>query len=421
LVRPLAQGESKMKNIQTSPFPLAFPLADAKRGRSDHRPGRIDIRTFARALEGMQKEALVQTGGRTWHMVCDEGPYLNGTDLAPFPLAFFATGLVNSYLAEIVALAKAKDLPIDRVEVIQENFYTMEGSAIRGDMVGGALPVALHVRVDSAASDTEIQNLVMNALARSPGDAYLRGVYTSEFSIEKNGKPVSTGEVHGWSGAPSPSIDDAMFNSANPDPKADFPNDIISKLGGAETVFNVEGGAGSSLKSDQKRTLHIRGIATQLANGLSETRVQLFKPIGSNFRFLCDIENAADGGERAPSPLAYLSAGVAFCYLTQIGRYATIMKYEDLQYAIVQDTAFSMATGEGAAGTPPSAEPVRTHVALTTGLSDEVVKKIVDMGERTCFLHAASRTPLKTKVRVTDIARNSAEADAEGSGAAALR
>lgn len=83
-----------MKNIQTSPFPLAFPLADAKRGRSDHRPGRIDIRTFARALEGLQKVALVQTGDRTWHMVCDEGPYLNGTDLAPFPLAFFATGLV---------------------------------------------------------------------------------------------------------------------------------------------------------------------------------------------------------------------------------------------------------------------------------------------------------------------------------------
>jgi uncharacterized OsmC-like protein len=212
-----------------------------------------------------------------------------------------------------------------------------------------------------------------------------------------------------------------MFDSASPDPKADFPKDIISKLGGAETVFNVEGGAGSSLKSDQKRTLHIRGIATLLANGLSETRVQLYKPIGSNFRFLCDIENAADGGERAPSPLAYLSAGVAFCYLTQIGRYATILKYEDLQYAIVQDTAFGLAAGEGTSGTPPSADPIRTHVAMTTALSDEIAKKIVDMGERTCFLHAVSRTPLKTKVRVTDIVRNSAEESIEGSGAAAMR
>lgn len=410
-----------MKNIQTSPFPLAFPLADANRGHGDKQSNRVKIRSFARALEGMQKEALVQTGGRTWRMVCDEGPYLNGTDLAPFPLAFFATGLVNSYLAEIVALAKAKDLTIDRIEVIQENFYTMEGSAIRGDMIGGALPVALHVRIDSPASDAEVQNLVMNALARSPGDAYLRGVYTSEFSIEKNGKPVSAGEVRGWSRAPAPSIDDAKFDSAKPDPQTDFPKDIISKLGGAETVFNVEGGAGSSLKSDQKRTLHIRAVATLRKDGLSETQVQLYKPIGSNFRFLCDIENAADGGERAPSPLAFLSAGIAFCYLTQIGRYATIMKYDDLQYAIVQDTAFGLASGEGATGTPPSADPVQTHVALTTALSDDVARKIVDMGERTCFLHAVSRTPLKTKVRVTDIVRNSADEGTEGSSAAATR
>jgi len=411
-----------MKNIESSPHPLAFPMAAAaKGGPRAVSTNRVEIRVLARALEGMQKEALVQTGGRDWHMVCDEGPYLNGTDLAPFPLAFFATGLVNSYLAEIVALAKAKDLPIDRIEVIQENFYTMEGSAVRGDMIGGALPVALHVRIDSAATDAEVQSIVMNALARSPGDAYLRGVYMSEFSIVKNGKPVPTGEVRAWSGAPAPSLDDEIFDAAKPHAKADFPKDIISKLSGAETVFNVEGGAGSSLKSDQKRTLHIRAIATLMKDGLSETRVQLYKPIGSNFRFLCDIENAAEGGERAPSPLAYLSAGIAFCYLTQIGRYASIMKYEDLGYAIVQDMAFGLASGEGATGTPPTVEPVRTHVALTTALGDEIARKIVDMGERTCFLHAVSRTPLKSKVRVTDITRNSAEETVEGSGAAALR
>jgi uncharacterized OsmC-like protein len=411
-----------MRNIQTSPFPLAFPLAaDATAGGRKAGAGRVEIRTFARALEGMQKEALVQTAGRTWHMVCDEGPYLNGTDLAPFPLAFFATGLVNGYLSEIVALAKAKNLPIDRIEVIQENFYMMEGSAIRGDMIGGALPVALHVRIDSAASDAEVHDLVMNALARAPGDAYLRGVYTSEFSIEKNGKPVPTGEVRAWSGAAAPSPDDVIFDAARPDPAADFLTDIITKLGGAETVFNVEGGAGSSLKSDQKRMLHIRGIATLRDDSLSETRVQLFKPIGSNFRFLCDIEGKTESGARAPSPLVYLSAGVAFCFLTQIGRYAAIMKYDDVDYAVVQDTAFGLASGAGNTGTPPSAEPVRTHVALKTGLSDEIAQKIVDMGERTCFLHAVSRTPLKTKIRVTDIVRNSAAENVEVPGAAATR
>src|SRR5690606_13742435 len=141
----------------------------------------------------------------------------------------------------------------------------------------------------------DVHSLVMNALARAPGVAYLRGVYTSEFSIEKNGNPVPTGEVRSWSGAAAPSPDDAIFDAAKPDPAADFATDIITKLGGTETVFNVEGGAGSSLKSDQKRMLHIRGIAALRDDGLSETRVQLFKPIGSNFRFLCDIEGKTEG------------------------------------------------------------------------------------------------------------------------------
>jgi hypothetical protein len=369
-------------------------------------------------MEGMQKEALVSSapGGRTWRMVCDEGPYLNGADLAPFPLAFFATGLANAYLAEIVKLAQ--DVPLDRIEIIQDNFYTMEGSAIRGDMIGGALPVALHVRIDSPAPDPVIQRLVLNGLARSPGDAYLRTVNASEFSIAKNGKPLTTGEVRAWAGSAMPPLDDAIFDAVRPDPSADFPADIITKLGSGETIFHVEGGAGSSLKAEQKRTLHVRGIATFLDNGLSETKVQLFKPIGSNFRFLCDIEHAAEGGIHAPPPLAYLAAGVAFCYLTQIGRYAMIMKYDDLHYAVAQDTVFGLASGEGASGTPTSAEPVRTHVALTTALADDIVRKVVDMGERTCFLHAASRTPLKCKVRVTDLTHATPEVEA-GSGAAA--
>ena len=409
-----------MANIQSSPHPLVFPVAASPGRAAKPGPNQVHVRVLARALEGMQKEALVATepGGRTWRMACDEGPYLNGTDLAPFPLAFFATGLVNAYLAEIVKLAEAKEVALDRIEIIQENFYTMEGSAVRGDMIGGALPVALHVRVDSPASDAAVQNLVMNGLARSPGDAYLRTVNASEFSIVKNGKPVKTGEVRAWANSPAPALDDALFEAAKPDPKIDFPGDIISKLGGAQTVFHVEGGVGSSLKSEQKRTLHIRGVARLQKDGLSATQVQLFKPIGSNFRFLCDIERAEEGGARAPSPLAYLSAGVAFCFLTQIGRYAAIMKYDDLGYAVAQDMAFGMARGEGASGTPPSAEPVRTHVALTTSLDEDIVRKIVDMGERTCFLHAASRTPLKCKVRVTDLTRAFEDADT-ASGAAA--
>jgi uncharacterized OsmC-like protein len=392
-----------VSDIASSRYPLVFPFVAARAEPAALAQNRVEIRTLARALAGMQKEALVMSSpsGHAWRMVCDEGPYLNGTDLAPFPLAFFTTGLVSSYFAELLDLARMRGVRLGPLEMVQDNFYTMEGSALRGDMVGGALPVELDVRIDRDVPESKLRELITLAVARSPADALLRGTFRSEFSVAKNGVALPVRDVQPWTASRARDVSDAPFDAARPDPDADFPPDIIFKLTSAATLFGVEGGLGSSLKSEQKRTLHVRGIAKQRDDGLVETHVQLFKPIGSNFRFLCDPDREASAtGRRAPSPLAYLSAGVAFCYLTQIGRYVTIMKQGLDRYAIAQRTAFEFATGDGAFGTPPSAEPVRTHVAIDARIDDESVQRIVHMGERTCFLHAVARTPLNTRIRV---------------------
>jgi uncharacterized OsmC-like protein len=254
------------------------------------------------------------------------------------------------------------------------------------------------VRIGGDAADDALHDLVATAVLRSPADALLRSALGSEFSISRNGKLVSVRTVRPWTAPTREDLSDAAFNGARPAAATEFPPDIITKLAGAESVFDVEGGAGSSLKSEQKRTLHIRGIAGLRPDGLAETRVQLFKPIGSNFRFVCDLDRFG-GGNRAPSPLVYLSAGIAFCYLTQIGRYVTITKQDLERYAIAQETVFGFAKGDGASGMPPSADPVRTHVEIATSADDDTVRSIVDMGERTCFLHAAARTSLKTRIR----------------------
>src|SRR5690606_11214884 len=118
---------------------------------------------------------------------------------------------------------------------------------------------------------------------------------------------------------PTPAIPEG-FDELQPQTTV-FPDNIIAKNASADTVFGVEGGAGSSLQSDQKRTLHIRGICTLQKDGVKHIQVQLFKPIGSMFEFLSDDSPALGGSGRAPSGLDYLSAGLAFCYMTQIGRY----------------------------------------------------------------------------------------------------
>jgi uncharacterized OsmC-like protein len=410
--------ETAMSSIESSPYPLAFRLPQA--------PARLELRTRARALAGMQKEAVVSCtpGGQQWRMVCDEGPYLNGTDLAPFPLAYFSTGLVNAFMAEILALARERGLRVTALQVTGDSRYTMQGSAVRGDMLGGALPVELAVDITLQQSDADTRILVTQAAQRSPVQALLSGEHVSRFALQLNGQPVKVDGVLPWENPEAVYMSDDWFDDLRPDGSPDVPDDLIAKLPGSASVFHGAGGAGSSLAAEQKRTLHVRAIATLREDGLSDTQVQLFKPTGSNFRFLCDVMHALSGGERAPAPLVYISAGIAFCFLTQIGRYVTILKVPLDRFAIAQVTAFGSDGEDGHAdgdndgdgdgdgdgdddnggGQPasPTASPVLTFVELETPADEAAARRIVVMGERTCFLHAAARTPLKTRVRVAD-------------------
>lgn len=116
----------------------------------------MQVRTATRALAGMQKEALVSCGptASVWRIVCDEGPWLNGTDLAPFPLGFFTAGLIASYMSEYLTHAKRGGIEVNLLEVQVDNHYTMEGSLLKGTMKGTALPVEVTFRCDAAASNT---------------------------------------------------------------------------------------------------------------------------------------------------------------------------------------------------------------------------------------------------------------------------
>jgi uncharacterized OsmC-like protein len=339
----------------------------------------------------MQKEALIYTGptSTVWRMVSDEGPYLDGTDLAPFPLAFFTAGMAFSFVDELLKHAKAAGISLKQVQLTQDNFYTMQGSALRGDMVGGALPVEMQLEIETDAAEETVQQLATQAEKTSPAQRYLTERLINTFALNHNGKVLPVVDV-----AASPKegqLEPApQFSAARPLPDNTYTPDMTTKLAAAETVFGVEGGAGSSLQATQKRTLHVRGICTVRPDGLKETTVQLFKPLGSTFRFLGDDTEQ----ERAPSSLAYLAAGIGFCFMTQIGRYATITKQDLKAYSIVQDTVYQIEKRRS------KAEPVDTHTFLHSGETDETAQKTLAISEHTCFLHAAMRGSNQTKMTV---------------------
>lgn len=384
-----------MKRVDTLPsiesigLPLVYKLAGPELSDAPD-PTTLAVRVEARALEGMQKEALVHHAptDTSWRMVSDEGPYLNGTDLAPFPLAFYAVGMAFSYLSELERHAADRQLMLEAVKLQQDNYYTMQGSAIRGDMIGGALPSELAVSVESGAPPMQIAEIVREAEASSPAQSYMNDVLRNTFWLEANGRVIPVADVAACTNAhhadPSP-----RFDAVQPAPADSFLPDIITKRSSAEAIEGVEGGAGSSLQSEQKRTLHVHTEAWILADGLREAEVQLFKPIGSTFRFISDESSRA-----APPSLGYLSAGVAFCYMTQLGRYAKIVKQELDSYRIVQDNRFR----PGGSASPSAAKPVDTHLFVTLKDSDEGAQRLLRMGERTCFLHAAMRSSNRSRL-----------------------
>lgn len=391
-----------MPSIESSGHPLVFRVADdpaAVPARPSDAPGgAISIRTEVRAFEGMQKEAVITLdSGARWRMVSDEGPYLNGTDLAPFPLAFFAAGMQFSFLSQLGQGARAQGVELGGIALAQDNFYTMEGSFLRGDAVGRALPARLEVALESDADPEVIAGLVRQAEASSGAQALMRTPMSNVFALTHNGEPCT---VEGVEASSSPRHEEPPFEGITPDAERPGTDDIITKLSEAETVHGVEGGAGSSLKVEQKRTLHVHGDARVNHAMAMETDISLFKPIGSSFQFRCDEVVALGGDETAPPPLAYTAAGVGFCYMTQLGRYAHILRKELAGYSLVQAMSFRF-TGEIGAGTlEVTADPVDTHVFLHTGESDDLARDFIRTGARTCFLHAAMGGTHRSEIRV---------------------
>ncbi|MEQ2005302.1 MAG: OsmC family protein [Limisphaerales bacterium] len=324
----------------------------------------------------MQKEVVIFTKdpAASWRMICDEGPYLNGTDLAPFPLGFFAAGQMFALLAELLAAAEEAGVSLDRLALTQTNRYTMTGSFLRGDATGGALPPEIIIRAGGPSSAGAVAELVRRTVDASPSLALMRAAPESGFSLRHNERAVL---LCGLQAPPTDTPDPAVvFMDLRPVDAHAIP-DIIVKTQAAPIAQGVAGGAGSSLQAIQNRTLHIAGEAAWLGAGQLQCDVGLVQPIGSSFRFRCDTT-----GREAPGPLEYLAAGIGFCFMTQLGRYAHIRKLRLTSYRLNQESAFGPALR------------IATHTWLESEESDEVAADILRTGERTCFLHAALRAVL---------------------------
>ena len=386
-------GEDIIGTSGLAPF---FRLANAEEVGIDAPENRRGdaLRTWVRSLSGFQKEALIRSAktGDTWRLVSDEGPYLNGHDAAPCPLAFLSTGMAASFMNEILALAAIQGVEIRKLKLIQDNYYTMKGSMPKRTMIGGAENIDVQVEIDCDLDDAALSEFLVNATFASPLNGLMRGKLESLFKLGKNGVELPTAKVAELDGALFPDPGDHFSKSV----AEAAPLTLMAPVGPTpkkDVVLGTSAG-GSSLSDEQDRRLNIGAVAVMREDGIKEIQQMQYSPYGTSFRFL----SSEDG--RAPDANTLISAGIGFCFMTQFGRLVSMLKLDLPDYRIVQDTHFSLGGASGGTGKAGDADPIETHVYLETSESDETAQEMLDISEQTCFLHAFCRTDLKTKLRV---------------------
>jgi hypothetical protein len=144
-----------MCGLHASDLPMIFKLREKLSPAPPSREwqdGAVEIgwRTRVRALEGLQKEALVTDPvGDTWRLVSDEGKQLGGAELAPCPLEYFAAGVLFSLMAELLNHARVHGVEVAYLAVEGDHRYSVGGSAFKRDILAAANPAEIVVKIGS--------------------------------------------------------------------------------------------------------------------------------------------------------------------------------------------------------------------------------------------------------------------------------
>ena len=381
-------------SIGGSGYPLGFAVRTG-----DRRPsvlgiggGRdvytVEARKFAGG--GHQKEAIVSEGadGAVWRLSSDEGRHLKGTDLAPFPLGFFNAGLHADLAGRIVALARERAIDIGRLGIELRNSYWMTGSFFKGDGEGFAEPAVADVSLESSASSDSVAALVADAALASPALAAMRTALTNTFAIYVNGRRR---EVRTMTASTAADAADPYVTHAKP-PSPAGEGDLIAKTGQER-----EGDVAPAPAGTTTRIIRIvKGISSLAdSGGATETDTWLELPGMSHFALRSDESPDRAG---APSGLALLSAGIVFCFMTQLDRYIEHMKFGISGVRLVQTSPYSTALQGGSL--VGGAEPVDTHLFLNGQEDDETYETLMRIAARTCYLHATLASALEPEIRV---------------------
>ena len=338
-------------------------------------PGADAILLEVRQVGQHQKESVVRegAGGSLWRTASDEGVHLKGTDLAPFPLGYFNAGLQSDLAGRILKLAGKRRLPVSGLSIKLKNGYSLTGSFKQGTGVGVGEYCAVDVDVAGNLKGEQAAELVRDAIDASPCFAMLTDTLDNTFALYVNGRRRDPTTL--LASLASNADDPYLKYRTLPVPLADTSTlpDLIVKLPGKQPgepiVAPVEG----------KVVREVTGSGEVVdLSGLYRSKTGLNLPASSSFQYVTD-ESAAD---RAPSGLALATAGIAYCYITQICRYIETQKLPIRDVRLVQTSPYSIdADGRG------RAKPCDTHLFMNGEATEDTFETLMRVAANTCYLH----------------------------------
>lgn len=366
----------------------------------DDRLGR-SVRCWIRSLDGVQKEGITLSShtGRAWRFASDEGRHLGGHDDAPNPLGYVGVGMAGAIMSELRALAAKRGVALESPILTLDNYYYREGSFPRGTMRSGALPPTVALRTGPGVDPAGIRALLVDAVSAAPITDLVARARQGGFAVLHNGRRLPDQDLRPLPGA-------ALAD----------PGDPIAMLAPARGFENHQPLAWPSLTEEEmvarirhapepapvldagRKLLHLRTTCRLRSDGVYECLREQFAQPSSSWTFLVD-DRPGPGAAIAPDSASVFAIGVAFCFMTQIGRFAHMAKLDIDGYRVIQDLHVSpgcAADGPAAAG---RADPPETHVFLDTALADATAAEVLRVAEQTCFLHALCRDAVRIRIR----------------------
>ena len=389
----------KYEDINKDKYPLGFLINKGTTTNSEDLNKTFVSHTRQMAL--LQKETIGYEGdlnSHSWRLTSDEGGHLKGSDLAPFPLGFFNASIHGDVVGRILKTAKKESIIIDEIKCEVKNSYYLTGSFVKGDGKGHAEPTEINLEIKSPENKSKIERLVNSCTKKSPVLTALRTPLKNTFSLIANGRRKKLSNLN-ESEKNNPE-DPYQFYTKQPSPneKETYSKRMILKTGKVsdgkiEPVdgYNVSASSGD-VPGNENFNKIIRTIVGNSCTKANDDTVEVDTVLGlpgmSHFIISMDIN-----GVKAPSPVNIMGAAISFCFLTQTHRYIHHQKFNIEGLRMSQYITFKESSNGSL-----EILPLDTHLFVNGTASDEDNEKLIDMSERTCYLHATLAGNLDPKI-----------------------